>query len=497
MGFFDWLGFGMTGMFSGTPNEQFRPTSNRNPYKTPANNKSVASENDFYLALATARSGQKNKMRERNSRQNRASLAEWQAAYAQPKAKKKAAPRRNYASAPLSYTPPNINVDRNAFRRSAAEAVAFQLNGQINALRRQANEARREWAGADTDLRNRQSQADSDLAYLGGALNESLSKLQKQSLSKYAQSRAATDKNFANLEGDLTAQNAAADAAVANESARLGLSNGQPVELETRRNQDQDFLMGLAKNNRAQAAALLQNQETSYNALANEMRAGEQANFANKRAGVKQVYAEKIGQLRLENNRTLRMIAGQQSDIEATRNYQIQQRMDQMAAEAQAAAERRAQQDFQNQMAVNNFNLDNSKFAYDQEYDAAQLALSKGRLQLDAEKAKQAALRQAAQSRGEVTGLPAAQSYVNNQVNMGQISQQAGYDVLRYLSAFDRGDAFAGDTLNANANKDSNKSAIQDWIRTQLEAENRLQGGDRLAAMSAISGGLDAYWGGY
>jgi hypothetical protein len=496
MGFFDPIGdiwnsinpFGNGRVTAGTP------TVNGVPMRPGQSMKPVASERDFYLALATARSARKNKERAaKPKRTNKASLAEWKKAYGivdPPKPKS-----RNYASAPLSYTPPRINIDRNSFRRSAAEAVAFQLNGQINALRRQANEARREWATADTDLRRRQSQADSDLAYLGGALNDRLKSLQGQTVAKYGEARKATDKNFASLEGDLTAQNAAADAAVANESARLGLSNGQPVELEARRNQDQDFLMGLAKNNRAQAAALLQNQETSYNALANEMRAGEQANFANKRAGVKQVYAEKIGQLRLENNRTLRMIAGQQSDIEATRNYQIQQRMDQMAAAAQEAAERRAQQDFQNQMAVNNFNLSNAKFAYDQEYDAAQLSLQKGRLQLDAEKAKQAALKQAAQSRGEVTGLPAAQSYVNNQVNMGELSQQAGYDVLRYLSAFDRGDAFATDTLNAN--KDSNKSAIQDWIRTQLEAENRLQGGDRLAAMSAISGGLDAYWGGY
>jgi hypothetical protein len=384
----------------------------------------------------------------------------------------------------ISYTPVGAaRINPNQFKKGATDAVAFQLNGSLNSLTRQANKQREDFAYQDTNLRNNQAQAGSDLEYILRALNDKMTGIQGSTNNTLNAGRQATDANFAQLQQAMAAKNSQVDAEVAAETQRMGLSNNQKVDAEISRNADQDFLEGLAANNRSSAAALLQQQQGNYNQQAGQMQAAEQASFANKQADVKQTYGKALSELARSNMQALADIGSKKQDIEAQRNYLIQQRIDSMASAAQEAAEKRAQQNFANQMAVNNFNMGVSKQNYDQEYDRATLAISRQRLSLDAQKAKSAAGGSAKPVKG-VSGV----ATLFGELNMDPRVEQT---VMSGINAFARGD-YRGAVKDTKANK----AEVRDAIRENIQKTSGLKGDDLTTTVQLLNEALDVYWDG-
>lgn len=382
----------------------------------------------------------------------------------------------------ISFSPVGAaRVNRNQFKRGARDDVAFQLNGSLNSLTRQANQQRSDFAFQNTNLRNNQAQAGSDLSYILRALNEKMRGIRSSTNSMLDKGKASTDANFAQLQQTMASKNSQVDAEVAAETQRMGLSNNQKVDSEISRNADQDFLEGLAANNRASAASFLQQQQGNYNQQAGQMETAEQANFANKQADVKQTYGKALSELSKDNMRVLRDIGNKKQDIESQRNFLIQQRVDSMAASAQAAAEKRAQQNFANQMAVNKFNMGVSKQNYDQEYDRATLAISQKRLDMDNQKMA-AGMGRTAVTKG-VNGVRSLFAGTDANPRIEQV-------VLDQISGFAR-----GDQLGMKDDK-SNKAEVRERLRTQIEATSNLKGTDLTTTIDLLNEALDVYWDG-
>ena len=388
----------------------------------------------------------------------------------------------------ISYGGIQVNApSRDSFRKSAADTVAFQLNPQINSLISQRNATNKDWAFADTTLRRKGSQAKSDLNYLISALNTKLGDLKSQNDATLQQGMSAVDANYAQLQQSMATTNQATNQATADEVNRMGLTTNQDVQATQRSTEDQQFFANLEKNNRTNAATLLQAQKSSYDSAATDTIAAENINFTNQQATVANTYAQAESDLLRERNKTLATINQNKQAVEAQRGFLTQERIDSLYGEAMATAERRAQQDWTNQMAANNFNLNVTKANYDTQYKQATLARDQARLALDAAKARGA-------NKASTDKLPPYDK------GLGIISAKGitnGNDPMAGVAAnifqkFTRGD-LNGVPMNA-----TDKNQILNSIRggsSGISDLNGLNDSQRSDVLTYLGYGLDAYWG--
>ena len=423
-----------------------------------------------------------------------ARIAADQAALNRRRAAKKAATKKPTGYGSMSTNLPGITYgglginapSRSSFRKQAAETVAFQLNPQLNALTAQANQTNQDWAFGDTQLRTKAAQAKSDLNYLLAALNTKLGSLKQSTDVSMTEGMSAVDKNYSDLLQRMSAINSSTNNATAEEINRMGLTTNQDVQATQRSQEDDQFLKGLAENNRANAATLLQAQKSSYDSAANDTIAAENVNFANQQATVSNTYAQAESELLKERNKTLAQINSNKQAVEAQRGFLTQQRIDSLYSEAISTAERRAQQDWTNQMAANNFNLNVTKFNYDTQYRQAQLARDKARLELDQAKAT-------ASNQAKTDKLPPIDR------GLGAITAAGGNSQLSAVAA----DIFSrvmvrGDLRGVQLTK-PNKSQILNEIRSGSSGITILNDlptdQERAMVLNYLSYGLDAYWG--
>jgi hypothetical protein len=388
----------------------------------------------------------------------------------------------------ISYGGIQVNApSRDSFRKQAANTVAFQLNPQINSLISQRNATNKDWAFADTTLRRRGSQAKSDLNYLKEALNRKLGSLKSENDATLQQGMSAVDANYAQLEQAMATTNQATNQATSDEVNRMGLTTNQDVQATQRATEDQQFFANLEKNNRVNAATLLQAQKSSYDSAATDTIAAENINFTNQQATVANTYAQAESELLRERNKTLAAISQNKQAVEAQRGFLTQERIDSLYGEAMATAERRAQQDWTNQMAANNFNLNVTKANYDTQYKQATLARDKARLELDAAKASGANKANTDKippyDRG--LGMITAKASLNGNDPMAGVA-------VNIFDKFTRGD-LAGVPMNS-----TDKNQILNSIRggsSGISDLNGLNDDQRVDVLRYLGYGLDAYWG--
>jgi hypothetical protein len=265
----------------------------------------------------------------------------------------------------------------------------------------------------------------------------------------------------------------------------MGLTTNQDVQATQRSQEDDQFLKGLAESNRANAATLLQAQKSSYDSAANDTIAAENVNFANQQATVANTYAQAESELLKERNKTLAQINSNKQAVEAQRGFLTQQRIDSLYSEALSTAERRAQQDWTNQMAANNFNLNVTKFNYDTQYRQAQLARDKARLELDQAKAT-------ASNQAKTDKLPPIDR------GLGAITAAGGNSQLSAAAADIFSRVIRGDLRGVPLNS-ANKSQILNEIRVGSSGITILKDlptdQERAMVLNYLSYGLDAYWG--
>ena len=429
--------------------------------------------------------------------QMNASIARTQAAAKKKNSRKKVSKRKTPVSGymgassaipGISYNGIQVNApSRDSFRKQAANTVAFQLNPQINSLINQRNSTNEDWAYADTTLRKRGSQAKSDLTYLLSALNTKLGSLKSENDATLQQGMSAVDANYAQLEQSMAATNQATNQSTSDEVNRMGLTTNQDVQATQRSTEDQQFFMNLEKNNRINAATLLQAQKSSYDSAATDTIAAENINFTNQQATVANTYAQAESELLRERNKTLAAIDQNKQAVEAQRGFLTQERIDSLYGEAMATAERRSQQEWTNQMAANNFNLEVTKANYDTQYKQATLARDKARLELDAAKATGAnsASTDKLPPYDRGLGIITAKGITNKNDPLAGVAGQI-------FDKFTRGD------LGSVPMTESNKSQILAEIRrgsSGIDDLTRLSNDSEKARVLMYLGyGLDEYW---
>lgn len=288
-------------------------------------------------------------------------------------------------------------------------AVDLMLNPKINALRGQEDTIASEYTNQKNDLNTQTGRQLSDLSTTYKQLDNSLAGLGQKNVNAYAAQEQKQGASFDQLQQALQGNAAAGQAQVGNELARLGITAGVD---QSRLTGDAAYMQGQAVNNRAQAAATLQEMQANQQAFDTNTRNTSAQMGTQSQTKAKQAATDELYNLLNERNKGIAGINSQITDTEGQRGSLMQQMQDQYEQQAYERGVEAQQLGFKNQMDVNNFNLKTDQFKSDRNYKKATIAQAGQRLGLTAAQQKHQAEMDALKPGNKPVGYQGASAYL-------------------------------------------------------------------------------------
>jgi hypothetical protein len=376
----------------------------------------------------------------------------------------------------------NAPATSTSLKDRAMSAVDLMLNPKLNALQREGDIVESEYSKQKTDLDTQTGKQLSDLATTYKQLDNMLAGYATESNKDYSQAAGTQQQGFDQLLASLQGNSQQNNQGVADEFARLGIT-GDVSQL----NADQQFQQGLAQQNKAQAAATMAAMQANQSGYNQNTRGNQQAVGTQAQTVAKQSAVDMLNDLLFQRNTKARDVNSQMSDVQGQRGSLINQLMEQYEQQAYERMMEAQQQQFANQMGVNEFNLKSDAFNADQAYRQAQLELEGKGLEIDAQKAKQSAQKDNA---ALPTGFTGAQSYLQNNVRDPKRQAALAAILQRVDTHRQRGDGYHDWSQSSY----SDFGKIMNWMTNFLD-EPGYRRFDDARSRSLLSQALQAYFG--
>lgn len=263
----------------------------------------------------------------------------------------------NVGYSPTVMEQPNIRQ----LHRQARSIVRADTNDQLRAILQQLRGSQRTYRREQNKIKNTGKNQRTDLKYIFGEAADWMEGEQARTNERYGGVKDNINNIYGDLNSTVQANTDRNENAMMDELRRLGINSVDTSQF----NKDANFLQGLSHSNQSNALANVNAGQTGANQV-NDMLMGSLRGDRASRIG--QSYnqqGEQLGDLRQDYNEIFKELRGEASRARSGQGAEIRELL--MALEDQGYQRQAdmAQQNFMNQMAANEFNLDVDKFNFD------------------------------------------------------------------------------------------------------------------------------------
>ena len=263
----------------------------------------------------------------------------------------------NVGFSPTVIEQPNLRQ----LHRQARGIVQADTNAELRNILQQLRQSSRSYRREQKKTIARGKNTRDDLRYIFGETADWLGAQQGQMNDRYTGARQNVNDIYDNMQSNVQANTNQNQNAMLDELRRMGINSVDTSQF----NKDATFLQNMGEGNRGNAMANLQSGQTGANSVADMLAAAMQGERTSAIGKSYNEQGEQLGDLRQDYTDIFKDLRGQAARARQGQGAAVRELLLTLEDQQYQRQAEMGQQNFLNQMAANEFNLDVDKFNFD------------------------------------------------------------------------------------------------------------------------------------